>query len=114
MTGVKLMYDELDSYKQAIFTNFHNRNVGSNPLTLAMKVEWDRNFNATLKIKEGRNYFKVITGTSVHSFIVKNDGAKFKKGDILKAANWESPAKNFPRGNVFNMDSFKNVSWTGA
>ena len=39
---------------------------------------------------------------SVWAFIVKEDDGKFKKGDILKAAGGNAPAKNSPRGNVLD------------
>jgi hypothetical protein len=72
-------------------------------------------FDAGLHIEEGSKYLKVITKSgssrSVHSFIVKEDGPKFKCGDILKAAGWNAPAKNKARGNIFGT---YRVLWTGA
>ena len=35
----------------------------------------------------------------------------FKKGDILKAAGWQAPARNAARGNIFDDDY--HVNWTG-
>jgi hypothetical protein len=70
-------------------------------------------FNAKLRVDEGNKYIKIVSNGSVHSFIVKEDGPKFKRGDILKAAGWAAPAKNFARGNLLIGD-FKNISWTGA
>jgi len=72
-------------------------------------------FRKAMRTSEGKQYIKIIKGGSVHSFIVKvdNEGSRFKKGDILKAASWNSPAKNFSRGNVF-VEEFSNISWTGA
>ena len=67
-----------------------------------------------LNFKMGKKYVKVIKGGSVHSFIVNvHDDPKFKFGDILKAAGWASPAKNFARGNIFE-GNFNGVGWTGA
>jgi len=68
-------------------------------------------FNENLHYEEGRKYIKVITGGSVWGFIMKADDAKFKAGDILKAAGWAAPARNKPRGNVFTDLSW--VRWTG-
>lgn len=68
-------------------------------------------FNDTLRYEKGRKYIKVIAGSSVWGFIMKEDDKKFKAGDILKAASWSAPARNAARGNVF-ADKYV-VQWTG-
>jgi hypothetical protein len=67
-------------------------------------------FNAGMRVEEGRKYIKIIKENSVWGFVVKADGGKFKRGDILKAASWASPATNHARGNVF--DGYR-INWTG-
>lgn len=61
-------------------------------------------------VTPGRKYLRVITVTrssrSAHSFI---DAA----GLIWKAASWNAPAKNFPRGDIRTPD-FSRVTWTGV
>ena len=66
--------------------------------------------------KAGKKYIKVTTGSggtnrSCWGFIVKEAFGKFKTGDILKAASWNSPALNQARGNV--IDGGYCVQWTG-
>jgi len=69
-------------------------------------------FNTSLVIKEGQKYIKIIKdGRSVWGFVVKEDGGKFRKGDILKAAGWNTPATNQARGNI--IDGGYSVQWTG-
>ena len=78
------------------------------------------NYADGLRVIEGSKYLKVV-GTSgmgssetVYMFVVKSDtDKKFRKGDILKAAGWAAPARNFPRGNVLK-GTLGRVSWTGA
>lgn len=68
------------------------------------------------EVEEGSKYVKVLSvtfGRSAHSFIVKADGPKFKAGDVLKAASWNAPAKNFRRANIFVGD-FKACRWSGC
>jgi hypothetical protein len=66
----------------------------------------------------GRNYLKVIHvdrygHRSAHSFIVTKATDQFKIGDILKAATWNAPARNFVRGNICDQN-YGNVNWAGA
>ena len=74
-------------------------------------------FHAGLNVLPGRKYIKIIKGdtpddqTSVWGFIVREDGGKFKKGDILKPASWNSPATNKARGNILSEDY--SIQWTG-
>lgn len=74
-------------------------------------------FNNCLEVEKGSKYLKIVKSNgsqrSVHSFICVKDNGKFKAGDVLKAASWAAPAKNFARANLFVGD-FKNVRWTGV
>ena len=70
-------------------------------------------------VVKGRAYDKIVIlneagePRSAAGFIVKKDSGKFRRGDLLKAASWSAPAKNFPRGNILE-GRFNGVRWTGV
>ena len=70
-------------------------------------------FNENLTYKTGSKYIKVFTeGGSVWGFVVNTDkDKKFAKGDILKAAGYNAPARNAARGNI--IDGGYTIRWTG-
>lgn len=72
-------------------------------------------FRSNIRPEGGRKYLKIVkklgTQDMVWGFIVREDGGKFRKGDILKAASWSAPATNKARGNIFDDDY--DVRWTG-
>jgi len=80
--------------------------------TEAVKVDMTKEFNDNLSYSVGSKYIKVMTKSSVWGFVVNTDNdKKFKKGDILKAAGYNAPARNKPRGNI--VDGGYTVRWTG-
>ena len=70
-------------------------------------------FNTGFDVRPGNKYIKIINSGSVWGFVCLYDDHKFKRGDILKAAGFNAPARNFARGNVFKLESY-NAVWTGA
>ena len=82
-----------------------------------IKDEMIEDFNQGLTFEKGRKYLKIISSRRngqrcVWGFVVATDDhKKFKKGDILKAAGFNSPATNAARGNIFD-DSYM-IQWTG-
>ena len=105
-----------DYYEWTVMKRKHNKSEYFNEeYALARCVE----FNNSLEVSEGHRYYKIISNNggqrSVAGFIVKEGHPKFKEGDLLMAASWAAPAKNFARGNVFDEESFKtgSVHWTG-
>jgi hypothetical protein len=69
-------------------------------------------FNDGLTFTTGQKYIKVLSKNSVWGFIVNIDNdKKFAKGDILKAAGYNAPARNKPRGNI--LDGGYRIQWTG-
>jgi len=114
------MNKEMNAYLDHIRNDFKSwrNNVARHEIDKAIQEEMTREFCEGLVIEPGSKYLKVITtsrggGRSVHSFVCLKDAGKFKKGDILKAASWAAPARNFARGNVLE-GNFGSVTWTGA
>lgn len=65
-----------------------------------------------VRVEEGSKYIKIVKQGSVWGFIVKTDKDKmFRKGDILKAAGFNAPARNKARGNI--LDGGYQIRWTG-
>ena len=99
------MKNELNELLDAIASDYKNWKGRSG-------INLDENYKDLLKVQEGRKYIKIVGDRgSVWGFIVKEDGGKFRKGDILKAASYSSPATNAARGNI--MDGGYIVRWTG-
>ena len=112
------MDEALKKYKKGIGDDYENWSLGSRALLSDDNITKRIKENGVIEFKNaidhscGSKYTKVMINGSVHSFIVNiyND-KKFKYGDILKAASWKTPARNFARGNIF--EEYK-VRWTGA
>ena len=76
-------------------------------------------FRDNFMVKVGQKYIKIGRKSDyngkmgqVWCFVVNtDDDAKFKRGDILKAAGFNAPARNAPRGNV--LDGGFPIQWTG-
>lgn len=102
------IYELMNTIKSDYY-RFTSRN-GTRELTEINKRMIDE-FNAKLRFEVGRKYIKVISGSGVWGFIQIEDDKKFQAGAILKAAGWNAPARNKPRGNIFTDLSW--VQWTG-
>ena len=74
-----------------------------------MNAEYAENFTITY----GKKYIKITEkGGGVKAFVVGVDNdKKFKKGDILKPAGYNAPARNAARGNI--LDGGYPINWTG-
>ena len=66
-----------------------------------------------ITINRGSKFYKVVVGTGVHSFVCRKAHDQWKVGDVLKAASWAQPAKNFVRGNVLTQTYINPVRWAG-
>ena len=82
-----------------------------------IKDEMIEDYCNGLRVEENRRYWKITSGRrnqrSVSGFIVKDGDKKFREGDMLKAAGWAAPARNFARGNVLDGYRVNEVRWTG-
>ena len=116
----KVLETMRNDYKRwSMMTRTVHQNVDKFCKDVEIRDAMIENYNAGLEVKENSRYWK-ITGTSgggnsrsVSGFICKAGDKKFREGDMLKAAGWAAPARNFARGNVLDGSGVKGVRWTG-
>ena len=111
------MQNEIQKLIQDIvkdYANWQGRGAAHRADTCSkvQKDMFDR-FKSRITFKEGNKYIKIFSeGGSVWGFVVNTDkDNKFRKGDILKAAGYNAPARNQARGNI--LDGGYAIKWTG-
>ena len=109
-----------EDYKRwSMMTRTVHQNVDKFCKDIEIRDEMIDNYNNGLEVTEGRRYWKITatngsgSSRSVSGFIVKAGDKKFREGDMLKAAGWAAPARNFARGNVLDGRGVNEVRWTG-
>ena len=109
-----------EDYKRwSMMTRTVHQNVDDFNRAIDIREEMTANYCDGLKVEENRRYWKIIgsngggSQVSVKGFIVKAGDKKFREGDMLKAAGWAAPARNFARGNVLDGRGVNEVRWTG-
>ena len=114
-----IMNNEMTALIENIKTDYFNwttRCAGAKGRTTLSDTNKDMiaRFNDKIKFKVGNKYIKVFSeGSSVWGFVVNTDNdKKFKKGDLLKAAGYSAPTRNFARGNI--LEGGYRSTWTGA
>ena len=105
----------IEAIKEASIEDY-NQWTEDNSNKYKIRDDFRKEYAEGLSHNVGQKYIKIITRTysqpSVHSFIVATDtDSKFRRGDVLKPAGWKTPARNKPRGNIF--DGGFPMQWTG-
>ena len=97
---------------EAIKTDYRGWMLRDEEYTQVQKDMIER-FEQGIGYSEGKKYIKITKENNgcVWGFVVKEDGPKFKAGDILKAAGYNAPARNAARGNI--LDGGYTINWTG-
>lgn len=97
------MQNELNALKEKAIASYKKSNS---------RDDMQERFANGFAFKKGKKYIKVTQDRAVWCFVVAtDDDEKFRKGDILKAASWSTPARNAARGNI--LDGNYSVHWTG-
>ena len=93
------------------YVNWTTRNTTRELSAINKKMIGEYSVNFT--ITYGKKYIKITEkGGGVKAFVVGVDNDKvFKKGDILKPAGYNAPARNAARGNI--LDGGYPINWTG-
>jgi|TARA_Y100000590_G_scaffold225972_1_gene255388 hypothetical protein len=112
------IYKAIDTMIDQAKADYRKWNTKANGDIPEVNENMIKEFDDGWEVKDSsrQKFIKIIRhdrggSRSVWGFVNKHDFKHFKRGDILKAAGWNAPALNQPRGNVFVPGYI--VKWTG-
>ena len=107
--GADTILTGLTNMKAAMIKDYVGFMPPKDEVRKKMCEEYENNYTITY----GKKYIKITEkGGGVKAFVVGVDNDKvFKKGDILKPAGYNAPARNAARGNI--LEGNYAINWTG-
>ena len=116
---IAVLNEHLERLTKHMSTDYYMWSRSSGGDNEDIKLQMEEEYSEGLYWTVGSKYIKVISKKrhqeSVCLFVVNSSkDKKFELGDILKPAGWNAPARNFKRANIFDVDTFDRVRWTGA
>ena len=111
---INLAVNNLVAAANADYTDRSNCNYeDKTDVQKKIKNEMDDKFVNGWTITKGSKYIRFRTADyGTWGFVVNTDNdKKFKKGDLLKPAGYDKPARNAARGNI--LDGGFGINWTG-
>ena len=113
-TQIQKQFDNLeDGIQNMIDAAIHDYGQWM-PADTEVRIKMNKEFAEGWVIKTGPKYTKILQkhGGNVWGFVVNTENdKKFKKGDLLKPAGYNAPARNAARGNV--LEGGFRIGWTG-
>jgi len=106
-TDINLAVNNLVAAANADYTD--RPSYGSDDIRNKMNDKFTKGWVIT----KGSKYIRFRTADyGTWGFVVNTDNdKKFKKGDLLKPAGYDKPARNAARGNI--LDGGFQIQWTG-
>ena len=106
--SAKTIEDGILNMKDAMIFDYQ----GFMPETSEVRTRMNKEYAEDFEVKHGKKYIKILCGYSCTAFVVAvDDDVRFRKGDILKPAGYNAPARNAARGNI--LDGGYPINWTG-
>ena len=112
MTKIMKQFDNIEDGIQNMIAAANYDYQGFMKPDTEVRTKMNKEFVEGWVIKTGTKYIKILNKNACWGFVVNTDNdKKFKKGDLLKAAGYNAPARNAARGNVLEGDF--TIRWTG-
>ena len=115
MKNRKEFVTSIESYAEHLKSDYANwTNISehsSNSETVNNMVD---DYNGSLIIKPGKEYYRVFVRSSIHSFISAQNVGKFKVGDIFRPVNKTTPDTSFVHGNTLAKKYSDSIMWSGV
>lgn len=92
------------------YANWTNRDQVTSDV---IRNQMIKDYEDSLRVKKDKVYARVQVRGSTHSFVMISDFGRFKRGDILRAANATKPDTDFVHGNVLEK-KYEKISWSGV
>ena len=107
-----IMKNELNKLLKVM--NIDYRKIASQVWNEELRKGLCDRYEAGLSVTESEKYYILVCEKGTLGFLVKlSSDEKFKRGDMLKAANCSTPDRSGSFGNIFEADSRESVGWQG-
>lgn len=116
MTSIRKVFQaSLDNYVEYLKDNYVSwTQVSGTILSKEIVEKMLDDYNDSLVVKPGKDYYRVFVRGSIHSFVSASSNGKINVGDILRPLDKTTPDLSFVHGNTIEGRYNSSIIWSGV